>query len=180
MRQYSKMLSSYTMKHRHKYSNEKFWKMGTNVEFRFLVLDSLKYSGKVESPINGSAKAVISRNLTTSRYIHLFKFLFIYLLSIYLFIVCMYVQILNFITSWISKIITQKLFDVDVLTRKLSLIFKLGQLIGCLVKNIFTEKIYRKNALKTSAIHLFKACVNYFLTNFHFWPKDIRGVVRAR
>ena len=71
-------------------------------------------------------------------------------------------------TSSIGKIITQKLFDVDVFIKKLSLIFQRGQLIGCLVKKNFTEKIFRKHALKTSAIHLFKACVHYFLTNFYF------------
>ena len=44
---------------------DKFWKMSSNVEFRLLVLDSLKYSSKPESPINRSAKAVISRSLAT-------------------------------------------------------------------------------------------------------------------
>ena len=52
------------------------WKMGTIVVFQLLVLDSLKYSSKAESPINRSAKAVISRNLTTSRDDHLFPFVF--------------------------------------------------------------------------------------------------------
>ena len=46
--------------------------MGTKVEFQLLVLDSLKQSSDAESPINTSAKAVISRNLTISRHIHLF------------------------------------------------------------------------------------------------------------
>ena len=40
--------------------------MGTIVEFQLLVIDSLKYSSKAESPINRSAKAVIIRDLTTS------------------------------------------------------------------------------------------------------------------
>ena len=53
--------------------------MGTTVEFRLLILDSLKYSSKAESPINRSTKAVISRNLTTSQHNHLFIYLFIYL-----------------------------------------------------------------------------------------------------
>ena len=57
-------------------NNDKFWKMGTIVEFRLLVLDSLKYSSKAESPINRSAKAVIGRNLTTSQHNHLFIYLF--------------------------------------------------------------------------------------------------------
>ena len=35
--------------------------MGTLAESRLLALDSLKYSNKVESPINRSVKAVISR-----------------------------------------------------------------------------------------------------------------------
>ena len=47
--------------------------MGTIVRFRLLVLDSLKYISKAESPINRSAKAVISRNLATSRHNHLQK-----------------------------------------------------------------------------------------------------------
>ena len=47
--------------------------MGT-IEFRLLVLDSLKCSSKMESPINRSGKAVISRNLTTGWHNHLFSF----------------------------------------------------------------------------------------------------------
>ena len=42
------------------------------VEFRLLVLDSLKYNSKAESPIIRSTKAVISRNLTTIRHSHIF------------------------------------------------------------------------------------------------------------
>ena len=53
--------------------------MGTIVQFRLLVLDSLKYSSKTESPINKSTKAVISRNLTTSQHNHLSIYLFIFL-----------------------------------------------------------------------------------------------------
>ena len=61
--------------------------MGTIVEFRLFVLDSLKYSSKVESPINRSAKAVISRNLATSGHNHLiiYLFAFLFLFFIYLF-----------------------------------------------------------------------------------------------
>ena len=62
--------------------------MGAIAEFRLLVLDSLKYSSKAESPINRSAKAVISRNLTTSRHNHLFiyfVFLFLFLFFIFYF-----------------------------------------------------------------------------------------------
>ena len=60
--------------------------MGTIVEFRLLVVDSLKYSSKAESPINRSAKAVISRNLTTSRHNHLFiYFVFLFLFFIFYF-----------------------------------------------------------------------------------------------
>ena len=57
--------------------------MGTIVEFRLLALDSLKYSSKEESPINRPTKAVISRNLTTSRHYHLFIYLFVYLLLLF-------------------------------------------------------------------------------------------------
>ena len=60
-------------------NNNKFWKMGTVVEFRLFVLESLKYSSKAESPINRSAKSVISRNLTTSLHNHLFMFFPIFL-----------------------------------------------------------------------------------------------------
>ena len=70
-------------------NNDKFRKMGTIVEFRLLVLDSLKYSSKAESPINRSAKAVISRNLTTTEHDHLFiyfVFLFLFLFFIFIFI----------------------------------------------------------------------------------------------
>ena len=46
--------------------------MGTIVEFPLLVLGPLKYNSKAESPINKSAKAVISRYLTTNQHNHLF------------------------------------------------------------------------------------------------------------
>ena len=61
---------------------------------------------------------------------------------------------------------------INVFIRKLGLIFKLGQLIGYLVKNISIEKVYRKHAIKTSAIPRLKACVCYFLTNFYFSLND--------
>ena len=64
--------------------------------------------------------------------------------------------------NWRNKNLKIILFDVDVLIRKLDQIFKLGQLIGCLVRNISIEKVYRKHALKASAIPLYKACVCYF------------------
>ena len=68
-------------------NNGKFWKMGTIAEFRLFVLDSLKYSSEAESPINRSAKAVISRNLTTSRHNHLFiYFVFLFLFFIFYFL----------------------------------------------------------------------------------------------
>ena len=59
-----------------------------------------------------------------------------------------------------------------VFIRKLGLIFKLGQLIRYLVKNISIEKVYRKHAIKTSPIPRFKACVPYFLRNFYFSSND--------
>ena len=66
--------------------------MGTKVGFWLFVLDSLKYSSKAESPINRSAKAVISRNLTTSRHNHLFNFSFIYSLFLcFIFIIYWFV-----------------------------------------------------------------------------------------
>ena len=61
---------------------------------------------------------------------------------------------------------------IDVFIRKLGLIFKLGQLIRYLVKNISMEKVYRKHAIKTTAIPRFKACVPYFSRNFYFSPND--------
>ena len=64
--------------------------MGSIVEFRLFVLDWLKYSSKAESPINRSAKAVMSRNLTTSRLNHLFIF-FIYLFFIFIFYFIFYI-----------------------------------------------------------------------------------------
>ena len=48
-------------------NKDKFWKMGTIAEFQLLVLDSLKYSSKAESPINRSTKAVI--------YIHIYTYI---------------------------------------------------------------------------------------------------------
>ena len=61
--------------------------MVTIVEFRLLVLDSLKNSRKAESPINKSADEVISRRtiLLVPAIIYLFIYLLIYLF-IYLFI----------------------------------------------------------------------------------------------
>ena len=58
--------------------------MGTKVEFGLLVLVSLKYNSKAESTNNRSAKAIISRKLTTSRHNHLFNFLFLYLFVIFI------------------------------------------------------------------------------------------------
>ena len=52
--------------------------MSLHLNLLMFILDSLNYSSKAESPIHGSAKAVISRNLTTSQHNHLFIFLFIY------------------------------------------------------------------------------------------------------
>ena len=66
--------------------------MGTIVEFQLLVLDSLKYSSKAESPINRSAKAVISSSLTTSQHNHLFIYLFFIIIFIYLFFFSMYLR----------------------------------------------------------------------------------------
>ena len=64
------------------------------------------------------------------------------------------------------------LFYVDVFKRKLGLICKLGLLIEYLLRNSSMEKLYRKHAIKTSAIAPFKVCVYYFLTNFYFSPND--------
>ena len=55
--------------------------MDTKVEFRLLVLDSRKYSSKMESLINRSAKAVISKDLTTNQHSHLFICYFYFLFS---------------------------------------------------------------------------------------------------
>ena len=60
--------------------------MCTIVQFRILVLDSLKYNSKWKSPINRSFKAVISRVLTTSRHNHLFIFLSIFFFFFFKFI----------------------------------------------------------------------------------------------
>ena len=57
--------------------------MGTLVDFRLLVLDSLKYNSKAESPIDRSAEAVISKNLTVSRHNHLISYLIIYLFVLF-------------------------------------------------------------------------------------------------
>ena len=65
--------------------------MGTMAEFGLLVLDSLKYSSKAESPINRSAKAAISRNLIISGHNHLlfyfllFSFLYLFLTFYFIF-----------------------------------------------------------------------------------------------
>ena len=66
------------------------WKMGAIVVFRLLVLDSLKYSSKAKSPINRYAKAVISRNLTTSRHNHLFICLFYFYVIFFIFYLFIY------------------------------------------------------------------------------------------
>ena len=74
--------------------------MGTIVEFRLLVLDSLKYSSKAESHINRSAKAVISRNLTTSRRNHLliyFAFLFLFFIFYFYFYFLLFIFFIYFL-----------------------------------------------------------------------------------
>ena len=40
--------------------------MDTILEFQLFVLDSLEYNSKIESSLNRSAKAIISRNVSTS------------------------------------------------------------------------------------------------------------------
>ena len=55
--------------------------MGTIVEFRLLVLDSLKYSSEAESPVNRSAKAVITRNLLVDTLIYLFIYFIFYIFT---------------------------------------------------------------------------------------------------
>ena len=60
------------------------------------------------------------------------------------------------VINWLKKslkIYFDTLFDIFV--RKLGLIQEHGQLIEYLVGNIFMEKVYRKSALKTTAIPLF-------------------------
>ena len=54
------------------------------------------------------------------------------------------------VINWLKNIWKHTLFDIFV--RKLGLIQELGQLIWYLVRNIFMESIYRKSALKASAI----------------------------
>ena len=61
-------------------NNDKSWKMSSIVELRLLILKSLKYSTKGESPINRSAKALISSNLTTSQHNHLLFFFYLFLI----------------------------------------------------------------------------------------------------
>ena len=67
--------------------------MGTKVEFQLLIRDSLKYSSMAESPIDRSTKAVIRRNLTTSRHNHLFIYFFIYLFVIFIFYFIFYIYL---------------------------------------------------------------------------------------
>ena len=85
-------------------NNDKFWKMGTIAEFRFLVLDSLKYSSKAESLINRSAKAVINRDLKTSRHNHLFIYLLIYFIFIlfYFYILFLFIFFIYIILSFFN------------------------------------------------------------------------------
>ena len=55
------------------------------------------------------------------------------------------------------------------------LILKLGQLIGYLIRNIFIEKVYKKYALKPSAIPLFNFSKQCKTTKWT--PKDTHGNV---
>ena len=55
--------------------------MGTIVEFRLLVLDSLKYSSEAESPVNRSAKTVITRNLLVDTLNYLFIYFIFYIFT---------------------------------------------------------------------------------------------------
>ena len=54
-----------------------------------------KVQSKAESPINRSAKAVISRNLTTSRHNHLFIYV-VFLFLFFIFYFCFYFLFLFF------------------------------------------------------------------------------------
>ena len=76
-------------------------------------------------------------------------------------------KVYNFINWW-NKNLNIVLLDFDVFIRKLGLIFKLGQLIGYLVRNIFMEKSIQE----TCTIASFKVCVSYFLTSFYFSPNN--------
>ena len=62
-------------------NNDKFWKMGTIVGFLLLVLESLKYSSKAETPINRSAKESSVGTLLlvdTINYLFILFFLFLF------------------------------------------------------------------------------------------------------
>ena len=106
-------------------NNDKFSKMGTIVEFRLLVLNSLKYSSKAESPINRSAKAVIKSNLTTSRHNHLFIYLFVCLfiyLLIYLFIYLLFIYLFIYLFIFLSCLIFNFIFHIFTENRHCRLI----------------------------------------------------------
>ena len=93
--------------------------MGTIVQFRLLVLDSLKYSSKTESPINKSTKAVISRNLTTSQHNHLSIYLFFFYLFVCLLIIRLFYFILFYFIFFLSFL--SFLFYFSYIYRKQSL-----------------------------------------------------------
>ena len=75
--------------------------------------------------------------------------------KIYTYIYHISPKVYDFINCWQNKNFKYILFDFDVFIGKLGLIFKLGQLIGYLIRNISMEKLYRKHAIKTSAISRF-------------------------
>ena len=78
--------------------------------------------------------------------------LYIFFVSVIYIIYILYAsEIVIVFINWLKKNSKQTLFDI--FERKLGLIQELGQLIiWCLVRNVFMEKIYRKSALKASAI----------------------------
>ena len=74
-------------------NNDKLWKMGTIVEFRPLVLDSLKYSSKAESRINRSSVGTL---LLVDTIIYLFIICLLFFLFFFYFYFCFFIYLFFF------------------------------------------------------------------------------------
>ena len=143
------------------------------VEFRLLVLDSLKKSSKTESPINRSAKAVISRNLTTGRHNHIFiSFLNFSLIFYFIFhiftnnrhqrLICVAVATVIGWPEWIKKCV---FIAWEIRFSNSCLLWQTLKSEWCLLKNFRIRTIYFLNGYPMPA-HMgnkwFNCCGEWF------------------
>ena len=122
--------------------------MGAIVESPLLVLNSRKYSSKAESPINRSAKVVITRNLTVSRHNCLFIFLFISYFNFFLYVYGKQ-TLPSYLTSDSSRCYWLAWMNKNIC------IYNLGDLIKQFLLTLTSIKIYLVCVKKSCLFKLF-------------------------